>query len=92
MKTKYVADDGTEFDSAALCVAYERLINASKDGQFHKIVESLFNGCTSWVSRYVDEDGDKVFMIDTDMQKFKANLVRALPALGDSLQAALDKV
>lgn len=91
MKQKFVADDGTEFDEAALCLAYERLIEASKDSAFHKTSESLFNGCTSWFSQYVDGDSDKVFYIDRDMPKFKANLVRALPELRDLLEAALNK-
>jgi hypothetical protein len=92
MKQKFVADDGTEFDNANLCLAYERLIQASKNKAFHQTVESLFNGCTSWQGGHgMDDDSYKVFNIDHDMAKFKANLVRALPALRDHLDAALNQ-
>jgi hypothetical protein len=36
MKQKFVADDGAEFDNANLCLAYERLIKASKNKAFTK--------------------------------------------------------
>lgn len=92
MKQKFVADDGTEFDTANLCLAYERLIEASKNKFFHQTVENLFNGCTSYLGGH-DEDLDKVFRIDNEreMVKFKANLIRALPELSNHLEAALNR-
>jgi hypothetical protein len=90
MKQKFVADDGTEFDDAPLCLAYERLVEASKESAFHREVESLFAGCTAWTSCF-DDDGEWVFHQGDSkaMAKFKANLVRALPRLSDLLAAAL---
>ena len=92
MKQKFVADDGTEFDDSALCLAYERLIEASKDSAFHKTVEGLFNGCLSWESSF-DDEGVWVFRQGDSraMAKFKANLVQALPALRNQLEAALNQ-
>ncbi len=93
MKQKFVADDGTEFEDSTLCLAYERLIDASKDKAFNKTVEGLFVGCVSWDSTFND-DGEWVFRQgdSNSMAKFKANLVRALPALSDQLQAALNRI
>jgi hypothetical protein len=92
MKTKFVADDGTEFDDSNLCLAYERLVQASKDGKFHKTVESLFVGCTSWDSCF-DDDREWIFRQGdaSAMAKFKTNLVQALPFLTDQLNAALNQ-
>jgi hypothetical protein len=95
MRVKYVAGDGTEFEDSALCMAYERLIEASKDATFHKAVENLFDGCTSWESGpHMDDDSYKVFRMEEGrhMAKFKANLVQALPALRDQLEAALHTI
>lgn len=92
MKTKFVADDGAEFDTSDLCLAYERLVIASKNKDFHKTVENLFVGCTSWQGGHgMDDDSYKVLHLDNekDMAKFKINLVRALPSLRDQLEIAL---
>ena len=93
MRVKYVAGDGTEFEDSALCLAYERLIEASKDSTFHKAVENLFEGCSSWSSCF-DDDGEWIFRKGdaSTMAKFKANLVQALPALRDQLEAALHTI
>jgi hypothetical protein len=93
MRVKYVAGDGTEFEDSTLCQAYERLIEASKNKAFHQTVESLFDGCTSWESGPHMDDSYKVFRMEEGrhMAKFKANLVRALPALSDQLKAALNQ-
>jgi hypothetical protein len=93
MKTKYIADDGSEFESEALCRAYERLMEASKDSAFHKTVEGLFNGCQSFEGGGSDP-WDTCYPVlrlgaGKHMDKFKANLVQALPKLQFQLDAAL---
>lgn len=93
MKQKFVADDGSEFDSAEMCLAYEKLVEASKNKTFHEKVESLFYGCTSWVSDHPDDNSYPVLRINSkkDMAKFKTNLVQALPVLDEYLKAALNE-
>ncbi|QRE00107.1 hypothetical protein [Burkholderia phage BCSR5] len=92
MKVKYVADDGTEFWNEDQCRAYETLIKAASNSAFKQVVKELFDGCTTWYRGSDPNDPDvKVFRVEEDMQKFTANLVRALPALQGELTRALNK-
>jgi hypothetical protein len=93
MRVKYVAGDGTEFEDSTRCLAYERMIEASKNKAFHQTVENLFTGCTSWSSCF-DDDGEWIFRQGDSraMAKFKTNLVCALPALNEQLKAALNSI
>lgn len=94
MRVKYVAEDGAEFDDRDLCAAYEKLIKASKDSAFHSAVEGLFEGCTTWHGGDgLDDPSYKVLVLEKgkDFDKFKANLVRALPRLSQLLNAAMGR-
>ena len=91
MQTKYVANDGSEFFDAVLCRAYEILIEAPDAEKFNAVVRNLFQDCTSYADDGYGERTAKVFYF-TQMPKFKANLIRALPELQRELQAAFDEV
>jgi hypothetical protein len=93
MKTKFIAEDGAEFEDQSLCLAYERLIRASKNSNFHQCVEGLFHGCESYAGGGSDpwDTPDRVLYLNQpdSMNKFKANLVQALPRLQFELNAAI---
>ena len=94
MRVKYIADDGAEFNDADLCRAYEKLIQAAKDKEFHKAVEGLFDGCKSYESgSYPDDPAYAILRLENskDMNIFKANLVRALPSLTQLLNSAMGR-
>lgn len=95
MRVKYIANDGAEFNDADLCRAYEKLIQAAKDKEFHRAVEGLFEGCKSYESgSYSDDSTYTVLRLENskDMNIFKANLVRALPSLTQLLNSAMGRL
>lgn len=89
MQTKYVANDGTEFSDASLCRVYEILIEATGDTKFDRLLLGLFQDCTSYADDGYGERTAKVFYF-TQMPKFRASLIRALPDLQQELHM-LDK-
>jgi hypothetical protein len=88
MQVKYIAHDGSEFGDESLCRAYEHLIEATKDHKFKTLVKGLFDGLKSYEDDGYGSRTDEVFRL-TGIDKFTANLVKALPALGKELERAL---
>lgn len=89
MKTTYVAHDGTVFEDAELCLAYERMADSGDKSRFHEMVRSLFKDCSSYMNgAYPGDPSYKVFQVDDsrEFDQFKAALFKALPNLMAELE------
>jgi hypothetical protein len=91
MQVKYIAHDGAEFFDEVQCRAYEKLIEASNDSLFKKAVRSLFHGCISHGDDGYGSNTEEIFCLK-HLDKFTANLVRALPTLQDELAKTVEKL